>query len=107
MQAKFVNGIVNVLENEDVVDMWHKRLSHMSEKCMIVLAKENLLSELKSVQLKKCGKQREFHASHSPLRKSKPLDLIYFDLCGPMKTRTLVLSFSSGRYLFQPKPKTI
>ena len=54
MQAKIFKGICNAVEDENVVELWHKRLSHMSEKGMGLLAKKNLLSGVKSANLEKC-----------------------------------------------------
>jgi hypothetical protein len=39
-EARLVNGDVNVIENETSTELWHKRLGHMSEKGLQVLAKK-------------------------------------------------------------------
>ena len=36
-------------------ELWHKRLCHMSQKGMQMLAKKELLLELKKVHLDKCA----------------------------------------------------
>ena len=81
--------------NDNTIELLHNRLSHMSEKGLIVLAKKNLLYGMKSASLKKCahcltGKQtRVTFKTSSPSRKLGMLELVYFDVCGPMKTKTL------------------
>ena len=55
MQASTSKGIVNVTENDSSTKLWHKRLSHMSEKGLNCLAKKNQLSGLKSATLKNCA----------------------------------------------------
>ena len=61
----------------------------------MILAKKNLLSSMKKGSLKRCahclaGKNtRVAFKTHSHIRKSGMLDLVYFDVCGPMKTKTL------------------
>ncbi|KAJ9545871.1 hypothetical protein OSB04_025578 [Centaurea solstitialis] len=92
---KISNNVVNAVENTDMIDLWHKRLGHMSEKGMSLLSKRNVLSGVHDVRLKKCshclaGKQnRVSFKSHPPSRKDNILDLVHSDVCGPMKTRTL------------------
>lgn len=92
---KISNGMVNVVENVDMVDLWHKRLGHMSEKGMSLLYKKNVLSGVRDIHLKKCfhclaGKQNKVSfKSHPPSRKESILDLVHSDVCGPMKTKTL------------------
>ncbi|KAK0589658.1 hypothetical protein LWI29_016911 [Acer saccharum] len=95
LQAKLSKSSINAVEDENKVELWHKRLGHISEKGLTVLTKKNLLSDVKSTQLKKCahclaGKQNRvsFHSS-PPSRKSGILDLVHSDVCGPMKMRTL------------------
>ena len=52
MQAKLVKEDVNVVDDSSV-NLWHMRLSHISEKGLETLARKNLLS-LKERNLKKC-----------------------------------------------------
>ncbi|KAH0685102.1 hypothetical protein KY289_022854 [Solanum tuberosum] len=87
--------MVNVVESDSSSMLWHKRLSHISEKGLNVLAKKKLLSNFKSAKLEKCehclaGKQnRVSFKSYPPSRKTELLELVHSDLCGPMKTKTL------------------
>ncbi|KAF2318243.1 hypothetical protein GH714_003503 [Hevea brasiliensis] len=41
MQASISNGTINVVENASTCELWHRRLSHMSEKGIDCLAKKN------------------------------------------------------------------
>jgi hypothetical protein len=93
-EARLVKGDVNVVENETSTELWHKRLGHMSEKGLQVLAKKQLLPNIKGTSLMPCthclvGKQRKvsFHKS-SQSRKTNILDLVHTDVC-TMNTKTL------------------
>ncbi|KAJ0501528.1 putative RNA-directed DNA polymerase [Helianthus annuus] len=92
---KISTDSVHSLVDNDMTELWHKRLGHMSEKGMHILLKRNALPDLTNVHLKKCshclaGKQRRVSfKSHPPHRRNNILDLVHSDVCGPMKTRTL------------------
>ncbi|KAF7121453.1 hypothetical protein RHSIM_Rhsim13G0116100 [Rhododendron simsii] len=47
MQAKLSKGEVNAIGDEASTELWHKRLGHMSEKGMQILARKALLPEVK------------------------------------------------------------
>lgn len=51
MQASIAKGIVNVIENKNLSKLWYQRLSHMSAKGFDCLAKNNILSRVKSPRL--------------------------------------------------------
>jgi len=80
--------------------LWHRKLSHISEKGLNCLAKKDMLPRLKNVDLEKCshcmvGKQtRVSFKKHHPFRKFKLLKLMYSDVCDPLKVK----SFSSALY---------
>ncbi|KAM3232525.1 hypothetical protein P3L10_017884 [Capsicum annuum] len=82
-----------LVENDTSSKLWHRRLSHMSEKGIDSLTKKNLLSGVKQAKLKKCvhclaGKQKKsFFQSHPPSRKLDLLELVHSDLCGSFKVR--------------------
>ena len=42
IEARLVQGKVNIVENEASTELWHKRLGHMSEKRLHVLAKKKI-----------------------------------------------------------------
>ncbi|RVX06237.1 Retrovirus-related Pol polyprotein from transposon TNT 1-94 [Vitis vinifera] len=83
------------VDDDSTVELWHNKLDHMSEKGLMILAKKNLFSDMKKGSLKRCahclaGKQtRVAFKTHRHTRKSGMLDLVYSDVCGPMKTKTL------------------
>ncbi|KAF3622351.1 putative triacylglycerol lipase 2-like [Capsicum annuum] len=85
----------NDVESASSSTLWHKRLSHISEKGLNVLAKKRLLSNFESPKLEKCvqcldrKQNRVSFKSHPPSKKTELLELVHSDLCGPMKTRTL------------------
>ncbi|RDY07901.1 hypothetical protein CR513_07924, partial [Mucuna pruriens] len=80
--------------------LWHRRLSHISEKWLNCLAKKNMLLELKNAKLEKCshcmaGKKTRVSFKKYPLsRKSKLLELVHSNVCGPLKVK----SFSDALY---------
>ncbi|GJR18120.1 putative RNA-directed DNA polymerase [Tanacetum coccineum] len=92
---KISKSIVNVVDNDDMTELWHKRLGHISEKGMSILSKKNVLSSVHDIDLKKCshylaGKEtRLAFKNRSPFRLENMLDLVHSDVCGPMKTKTL------------------
>ena len=95
MQARVIDSSINVVDYDSTVELWHKRLGNMSEKGLMLLAKRNLLSSLKKRSLKcahcLAGKQtRVAFKTHRHTRKLSMLNLMYSDVCGPMKTKHLV-----------------
>ena len=87
--------MVNAIESDSSSTLWHKRLSHISEKGFNVLAKKKLLSNFQSSKLEQCehclaGKQNRASFKFFPSsRKIELLELVHSNLCGPMKTKTL------------------
>ena len=67
----------------------------MSEKGLQVLSKKELLAGIKGTPLKTCvhcfhGKQNIISFRRNiASRKSHVLDLVHYDVCGPLKVRTL------------------
>ena len=54
IHARICREEVNVPANK-AGELWHKRLCHMSQKGMRRLANDNLILEVKNVQLEKCS----------------------------------------------------
>ena len=86
MQAQMCKSEVNVAA-DSVGQIWDKRLGHMSEKGLHLLADQRLLLEVKGVHLEKCvdcldEKQNKaaFH-SRPPRRREVPLELVHTDVC--------------------------
>ena len=86
MPAKLSKGDLN-LADDATIEMWHRRLGHMSEKGLQMLMKKQLLPDLKGTSLKPCtdcfaGKQhRVAFQRNTPSRRSHILDLIHTDVC--------------------------
>ncbi|RDX88618.1 hypothetical protein CR513_29764, partial [Mucuna pruriens] len=97
-KALVAKDSVNAMDME--ASLWHRRLSHISEKGLTCLAKKDMLPGLKNAELEKCshcmaGKQtRVSFKKHHPLRKSELLELVHSDVCGPLKVK----SFSGALY---------
>ena len=90
MHANLSKDVVNTVEKDNTVELWHKRLSHMSEKGIKILGKKNVLSGIDLVHLEKCANCLAEKQNRVTFRSSPPsimknvLDLIYSDLYGPM-----------------------
>ncbi|GAA0143538.1 hypothetical protein LIER_35759 [Lithospermum erythrorhizon] len=72
------------------IDVWHKRLCHMIVKGLAILAKRNLIPTFDEKMMPRCdhcmmGKKHRQPFNKSSCRKENNLDLIYSDVCGPMK----------------------
>nr|KYP54197.1 Retrovirus-related Pol polyprotein from transposon TNT 1-94 [Cajanus cajan] len=97
-KALVAKDSVNAMDME--ASLWHRRLSHISEKGLNCLAKKDVLQGLKSAELEKCshcmaGKQTIVSfKKHLPSRKSELLQLVHSDVCGPLKVK----SFSGALY---------
>ena len=85
------------MATETIVELWHKILCHMSQKGMQRIIEDNLISEVKDVQLEKCidclvGKQnRTSFRSRPPMRRNAPLELMHTDVC-QVDTKSHVIS---------------
>ncbi|VFQ72060.1 unnamed protein product [Cuscuta campestris] len=72
---------VNAVESDSCSELWHRRLSHISEKGLDCLAKKNVLSGVKDANLKRCshclaGKQNRVSFKSCPsFRKPELLEL--------------------------------
>ena len=55
MQAKVSKDVVNAVENDNAMELWHKRLGHMSEKGMVVLSKNEVIPGISGLHLQKCS----------------------------------------------------
>ncbi|RDX89868.1 hypothetical protein CR513_28338, partial [Mucuna pruriens] len=97
-KALVAKDSVNAMDME--ASLWHRRLSHISEKGLTCLAKKDMLSGLKNAELEKCShcmtskQTRVSFKKHPPSRKSELLELVHSDVCGPLKVK----SFSGALY---------
>jgi len=79
---------------EDDVMLWHKRLDHVSLSLLNKLISKNLVVELTSIKYNDdkvcdaCAKRKQVRTSFKPKKyvsTSRPIELLYVDLCGPMR----------------------
>ncbi|RDX87202.1 hypothetical protein CR513_31358, partial [Mucuna pruriens] len=95
-KALIANNSVNAMDME--ASLWHQRLSHINEKGLNCLAKNDMLLRLKNAELEKCShymaskQTRVSFKKHPPSRKLELLELVHSDVCGPLKD-VLVLYF--------------
>ena len=76
MDTKIMDFDINTMNDEAKVELWHKRLSHISEKGLKILTKKNHLLDLKSTPLKQCphclaGNRRELPLNHLNIQGSQ------------------------------------
>ena len=80
-KALVARDSVNAMDME--ASLWHRRLSHISEKGLNCLAKKDMLPRLKNANLEKCshcmvGKQtRVSFKKHPPSKKFELLKLVH------------------------------
>ena len=82
------------LTNEQENSIWHQRMGHLNYNDLISIKELNLkqVSKLNHTSCEIClqGKQTKAKISKNPKdRKTKPLELIHSDICGPMETKTI------------------
>jgi hypothetical protein len=99
-QVKLCRDVVNAAQDDSTLDLWHRRLAHMSKKGLQILAKKSLVLFAKGMPLNSCdyclfGKQHRVSFRRSSTRKSNVLDLVYSDVCGPIEMEFL----GGNRYL--------
>ena len=92
-KTRLVKGEVNIVENEASIELWHKRLSHISEKELQVLAIKKHLP-VKGTSLLPCThfmsekQNRDVFRRFPSRRKPDMLDLVHTDVC-TMQSNTL------------------
>ena len=92
-QGKICKNGLNVAA-DSLLSLWHKRLGHMSEKRLQILAKKNFIPFAKGTLLDPCdycllGKQHRFSFSSKSTKNSEILELVYYDVCGPIEVESL------------------
>ena len=74
-QGSILGDSINLVESETLSKLWHKRLSHMSERGITCLAKKNLLASMKQAKVEKmCSllrreKEKSFFSHSSTFKK--------------------------------------
>ena len=88
MQGKLCKEELNVAYNNSNLELWHRRLGHMSEKGLQILARKELLPNIKGKSLEPCidclaGKQHRvaFHKNVRPTKRKHILDFVHSDVC--------------------------
>ncbi|CAL5395053.1 unnamed protein product [Camellia sinensis] len=85
---------LNATEDEASPNLWHKRLGHMSEKGLQIMAKKSLIPFAKDTKLNPCdsclfGKQHRVAFHSSSRRQSELLSRVYSDVCGLIEVKSL------------------
>ena len=93
-QVKLCKDVVSAAQEDSSPNLWHRRLVHMSEKGLQILAKKSPIPFAKGTSLNPCdfclfGKQHRVSFNIPSTRKPNILDLIYSDVCGPIDIETL------------------
>lgn len=93
-QVKQVGEGLNAVEDDASPNLWHKRLAHMSEKGLQILARKSLIPYAKDTKLNPCdhclfGKHHKVSFSKRLKRKKNILEMVHSDVCGPMEVETL------------------
>ena len=102
IKVKIKKKEVNIAVKDSDIEMWHKRLSHIGEKGIEILARKRFLPNLVSMSLKTCvyyliGKTHKIiFKSFSQSRKSHILNLIHTDACMMQST-----SIGGALYFFK------
>ena len=92
-QGKVGNSELHAIEGTSLV-LWHKRLGHISEKGLQVLARKSLIPLAINESLSYCDhclvrKQHTISFNSRSKKKLDKLKLVYSNVCGPMDVETL------------------
>jgi len=86
-QGKLCKGKVNIAYDDSNWKLWHERLRHMSEKRLPILARKDILLNIKGKSPAPCidclvGKQHRvtFHKNVRPTTRKHMLDLVHSDV---------------------------
>lgn len=92
--AKVCSNQLNAVEDDASPNLWHRRLAHVGEKGLNVLVRKSLIPVAKGKALNPCdhclfGKQHRVSFKKSSTRRTKKLELVHSDLCGPMEMESV------------------
>ena len=87
-------GQLNTIDDDTSLNLWHKKLAHMSEKGLQLLAKQFLIHMVEDKSSNPCdyylfGKQHKISFQKNSTQKLEKLELVYSDVCGPMEVDSL------------------
>ena len=94
MEAKLHKEDINVVQQDGRIELWHRRLGHISEKRLQNLDRKKTLLNLQGMPLKACDHclVRKAHGvafhTNPPSRRPNVIDLIHTNV-HTMKTRTI------------------
>ena len=79
-------GQLNAVDDNTSPDLWHRRLAHISEKGLQLLAKLSLIAMAKDKSSNPCdsclfGKQHSVSFKKNSAQKLEKLELVYSDVC--------------------------
>ena len=91
---KVCEGQLNTIDDDTFLDLWHKQLVHMSEKGLILLAKQSLIHLAKDKSSNPCDyclfrKQHKVSLQKNSTRKLEKLELVYSDVYKSMEIDSL------------------
>ena len=94
IQVKLCKNVVSATQEDSSPNLWHRRLAHMSEKGLQILAKMSLIPFAKGTSLNPCdfylfGKQYRVSFNIPSTRKPNVLDLVCSDVYGSIDVETL------------------
>lgn len=83
---------LNTIDDDTFPYMWHKRLAHMSEKGLQLVAKSSFIPMAKGKNTYDyClfGKQHKVSCEKKSIQKLEKLKLVYYNVYGPLEVDTL------------------
>lgn len=88
------SGELNAVEENNSPNLWHRRLGHMSDKGLKILAGKSYIPVNKSVSLDPCdhclaGKQHRASFAKKSTRRQQKLELVHSDVCGLIEVESL------------------
>ena len=91
---KVCEGQLNAIDDDTFLDLWHKQLVHMSEKGLILLAKQSFIHMEKEKSSHPCDyclfrKQHRVSFQKNSTQKLEKLELVYSDVCRSMEIDSL------------------
>ena len=91
---KVCGGQLNTVDDDTSPDLWYKRLAHMSEKGLQLLAKQSLIPMAKGKSSNPYDyclfvKQHRVSFQKNSTKKLDKLELVYSNVYGPMEVDSL------------------